>query len=233
MKRFALIATLVGLTCFVRADDHLNQLSKQEKKDGWKLLFNGKNLDGWRPYFPSGKIGDGWLVKDGLLVKQANTRGGDIMTADTYDNFELSWEWNLAKDGNNGIKYFILEERKKTIGHEYQILDDDGHPDGKKGKDRQLAAFYDVLPPAADKPFKGTGKWNHSRLVVKGNHVEHWLHGAKVLEYECGSERVLAAVQDSKFKKVEGFGQKVRGHILITDHKDECKFRNFKLRELK
>ena len=233
MKTLALIATLVGLGCAAHADDHLNQLSRQERKDGWRLLFNGKDLDGWRPYAPQGKIGAGWAVEDGLLVKKADTRGGDIMTVDTFEDFEFSWEWNLAKDGNNGVKYFIIEERRKTIGHEYQILDDAGHPDGKKGKDRQLAGFYDVLPAADDKPFKGTGKWNHSRLVVNGNHVEHWLNGAKVLEYECGSEHVLEAVQDSKFKNVNGFGLKVRGHILLTDHKDECKFRNLKLRELK
>lgn len=235
MKQFAIILTLAGLALpgALGAAGKINQLTEPEKQAGWRLLFNGSDLTGWRPYSAKGKIGDGWAVRNGLLIKQANTSGGDIMTVDTFEDFEFSWEWNLAKDGNNGVKYFIIEERGKTIGHEYQLLDDAGHPDGKKGKDRQLAGFYDVLPPADDKPFNGTGRWNNSRLVVKGKHVEHWLNGTKVLEYECGSEAVLAAVQDSKFKKVEGFGQKVRGHILITDHKDECKFRNLKLRELK
>ena len=232
MKPFTLILTLIALTGAAFADEPINQLSATEKKDGWRLLFNGSDLTGWRTYAPKGRIGEGWQVRDGLLVKQSKVRGGDIMTVDTYNDFEFSWEWNLAKNGNNGVKYFILEERRKTIGHEYQILDDAGHPDGKKGKDRQLAGFYDVLPPADDKPFKGTGEWNHSRIVVRGNHVEHWLNGAKVLEYECGSDHVLRAVQDSKFKQVDGFGRKVRGHILLTDHQDECLFRNLKLREL-
>ncbi len=210
-----------------------NTLTKQEKADGWKLLFNGKNLDGFRPYSPKGKIGEGWEVKDGLLIKKADTRGGDIMTKDTYENFEFKWEWNLAKDGNNGIKYMILEWRKKTVGPEYQLLDDFGHPDGKRGKDRQLAALYDVLPVSvAEKPRREPGQWNESRIVVRGNHAEHWLNGVKVLEYECGSPKLLAAVQDSKFRKEKDFGKKAKGHILITDHKDECKFRNLKVRVL-
>jgi hypothetical protein len=228
---FLVAAIAVGLSTAPAASN--NSLSDAEKAAGWRLLFNGENLDGWRTYAPNGTIRDGWQIEDGLLVKKANTSGGDIMTKDTFVDFEFSWEWNLAKNGNNGVKYFIIEERKRTIGHEYQILDDFGHPDGKKGKDRQVAALYDVLPPADDKPRRETGTWNQSRLVVKGNRVEHWLNGAKVLEYECGSQRLLDAVQNSKFKKVEGFGNKVRGHILLTDHKDECKFRNLKLRALK
>jgi hypothetical protein len=232
MKALLCILGAIAITALPASAGQPNTLSKAEKDAGWKLLFNGKNLDGFRPYNPSGKIGEGWQVADGLLIKKAKTRGGDIMTEDTFDDFELSWEWTLAKNGNNGIKYMILEERKRTIGHEYQILDDFGHPDGKKGKDRQVAALYDVIPPAADKPRREPGEWNQSRIIVKGNHAEHWLNGAKVLEYECGSKELLAAVQESKFKKVEGFGKKVRGHILITDHADECKFRNLKIRSL-
>lgn len=232
MKKIICILSAIALSGLSAAAGQPNSLSKKEKADGWKLLFNGKNLDGFRPYSPKGKIGVGWQVEDGLLVKKANTRGGDLMTKSTYNDFELKWEWNLAKDGNNGIKYMILEERKRTIGHEYQILDDFGHPDGKKGKDRQVAALYDVLEPAADKPRREPGEWNQSRILVKGNHAEHWLNGAKVLEYECGSKELLEAVQDSKFRKVENFGKKVRGHILITDHADECKFRNLKIRSL-
>jgi len=210
----------------------INQLTPKEKAEGWQLLFNGKNLDGFRTYKPGGTIGEGWQVKDGLLIKRANVRGGDIMTVETWNDFELKWEWNLAKNGNNGIKYMILEERKAPIGHEYQLLDDFGHPDGKKGRDRQLAALYDVLPTIKDKPRRQPGQWNQSRILVKGNHVEHWLNCVKVLEYECGSPKLLAAVQQSKFAKREGFGRKVRGHILITDHKDECRFRNLKIRRL-
>lgn len=216
-----------------KAAEKSNALTRAEKKDGWRLLFNGKSLDGWQPYSGKGEIGNGWAVRDGLLIKQADTKGGDIMTIDTFEDFEFSWEWNIAEAGNNGVKYFILKERGKAIGHEYQLLDDEKHPDGKNGTKRLLAAFYDVLPVDTEKTFNGTGEWNSSLLVVKGNHVEHWLNGTKVLSYECGSKAVMDAVKGSKFKSVEGFGKKVRGHILLTDHKDECLFRNLKLRELK
>lgn len=231
-SRFLLFLVLALAASAGRAGD-LNQLSAAEQKDGWRLLFNGRDLDGWRTYNPGGKIGDGWAVEDSLLIKKAKQRGGDMMTRETFNDFELSWEWRMSKNGNNGIKYFILEERKATIGHEYQMLDDAGHPDGRHGPIRQTASFYYVLPPAPDKPLKPVGEWNHSRIVVRGDHVEHWLNGAKVLEYDCGSAEVMKGVAGSKFKKVEGFGKKVRGHILLTDHGDECAFRNVKLREWK
>lgn len=225
----ALLALLLAASLATAAE--LNTLTDAEQKAGWKLLFDGKSLDGWRTYKAGGTIGKGWVIEDGLLKKQAKISGGDIMTVQPVEgDFELSWEWRIAKNGNNGIKYFITEERKGTLGHEYQMLDDEGHPDGKIGPHRQTASFYDVLPPKADKPLKPVGEWNHSRVLVQGNHVEHWLNGAKVLEYELGSDAVKAAVAKSKFKNIADFGTKVRGHILLTDHNDECWFRNVKLR---
>lgn len=232
MKSLVTFASLLAFTALTAAAD-LNTLTSAEQKDGWKLLFNGKSLDGWRTYKEGGKIGAGWIVEDGLLKKQAKISGGDMMTVQTTSgtaNWELSWEWRIAKNGNNGIKYFITEARKGTLGHEYQMLDDEGHPDGKVGAHRQTASFYDVLPPAKDKPTKPIGEWNTSRVVVKGNTVQHWLNAAKVLEYELGSTAVKEAVAKSKFSKIGDFGTKVTGHILITDHNDECWFRNVKLR---
>lgn len=232
MKSLVTFASLLAFTALIAAAD-LNTLTSAEQKDGWKLLFNGKSLDGWRTYKEGGKIGAGWIVEDGLLKKQAKISGGDMMTVQTTSgtaNWELSWEWRIAKNGNNGIKYFITEARKGALGHEYQMLDDDGHPDGKVGAHRQTASFYDVLPPAKDKPTKPVGEWNQSRIVVKGNAVEHWLNGKPVLEYELGSDAVKAAVAKSKFSKIGDFGTKVTGHILLTDHNDECWFRNVKLR---
>ncbi len=227
----ALLALLALAATAVAAD--LNTLTDAEKQAGWRLLFDGKSLTGWRTYKEGGKIGAGWIVEDGLLKKQAKISGGDIMTEQPVSgsvDWELSWEWRIAKNGNNGIKYFITEARKSAVGHEYQMLDDDGHPDGKIGPHRQTAAYYDVLPPAPDKPIKPVGEWNASRVVVKGSAVQHWLNGAKVLEYELGSAALKEAVAKSKFKKVEDFGTKVTGHILLTDHNDECWFRNVKLR---
>jgi hypothetical protein len=230
----ALLALLALAATAVAAD--LNTLTDAEKQAGWRLLFDGKSLAGWRTYKEGGKIGAGWVVEDGLLKKQAKISGGDIMTEQPVSgsaDWELSWEWRIAKNGNNGIKYFITEARKSAVGHEYQMLDDDGHPDGKIGPHRQTAAYYDVLPPAPDKPTKPVGEWNASRVVVKGSTVQHWLNGAKVLEYELGSAALKEAVAKSKFKKIEDFGTKVTGHILLTDHNDECWFRNVKLRTVK
>jgi len=153
------------------------------------------------------------------------------MTVDAYEDFDLSWEWRISKKGNNGIKYFITEERKAPVGHEYQMLDDEAFP---KLKAKSLtASFYDVLPAADEKRLFKPGAWNHSRIFVLGDTVEHWLNGERVLQYQLGGDEVLKAVQDSKFKKLEGFGSKIRGHILLTDHKDECCFKNIRIREFK
>ena len=232
MKAIALLAALV-LTSPLASAAELNTLTAAEQKAGWKLLFDGKSLAGWRTYKAGGTIGKGWVVEDGLLKKQAKISGGDIMIEQPIPataDWELSWEWRMSEKGNNGVKYFITEARKGTLGHEYQLLDDDGHPDGKVGPHRQTGSFYDVLPPTKDKPLKPVGEWNHSRVVVKGNTVQHWLNGAKVLEYELGSAAVKEAVAKSKFKNIGDFGTKVAGHILLTDHNDECSFRNVKLR---
>ena len=242
MKHFAITAfvclALVALlsSCSTTNDPSRrtapNLLTAKEKAGGWKLLFDGKSTTGWRGYKKQAMTDMGWKVEDGLLKKVAGERGGDIITAQTFHDFEFSWEWKVAPGGNNGVKYFVTEERASAPGHEYQMIDDLGHPDGKLGARRQTASFYDVLPPAADKKLNPPGEWNASRIVVRGNHVEHWLNGAKVLEYELGSDAVKAGLAKSKFKDVPKFGEKIDGHLLLTDHGDECFFRNLKVREL-
>ena len=214
------------------AAEPVNVLQPDEKVQGWRLLFDGHSLQGWHLYTKKAAPEAGWKVEDGLLKKLAKVRGGDIVTDATFTDFDLTWEWRVAAGGNNGVKYLVTEQRATAPGHEYQMIDDTGHPDGKLGAKRQTASFYDVLPPAADKPLKPVGEWNSSRILVQGNHVEHWLNGAKVLEYELGSEAVMAAVAASKFKNSVGFGTKIKGHIMLTDHQDECWFRNLKIREL-
>ncbi len=209
-----------------------NKLTSAEKKDGWTLLFDGKSTEGWRLYGSTNGPGPAWMVSEGMLKKAKDGKGGDIVTVKQFDNFELSWEWRVDVGGNNGIKYLVTEKRRGAPGHEYQMIDDEKHPDGKIGPTRQTAAFYDVLPPAAGKPSKPGGEWNQSRILIQGNHAEHWLNGAKVLEYELGSDAVKAAVAKSKFKTAEGFGTKITGHIMLTDHKDETWFKNMKIREL-
>jgi hypothetical protein len=226
-------ALLVGAftltTVFSRAAGP-NTLTEAEQAAGWKLLFDGRSLAGWRAYGSQARPGDGWKVEDGLLIKLKGVRGGDIITEQKFGDFELSWEWRIEAGGNNGIKYLVTEERRGAPGHEYQLIDDAGHPDGKLGPKRQTASFYEVLPPTADKPLKPPGEWNHSRIIIQGDRVEHWLNGAKVLEYTLGSDEVKAGIAASKFRNAAGFGEKIKGHIMLTDHQDACWFRNIKIR---
>ncbi|NBR84897.1 MAG: DUF1080 domain-containing protein [Verrucomicrobia bacterium] len=222
-------AMLLSLSLASAADSH-NTLTEAEKKDGWKLLFDGKTFTGWRGYRQKAMPAAGWEIQDGTLKTVAKVKGSEIITEQKFGDFDLVWEWRIAPAGNNGIKYCVLEERPKAPGHEYQMLDDDGHPDGKIGPHRQTASFYDVLPPAKDKKLKPVGEWNLSRILVQGNHCEHWLNGAKVLSFDLGSDEVKAGLAKSKFKNIPDFGTKVEGHIMLTYHNDECWFRNLKVR---
>jgi hypothetical protein len=210
-----------------------NQLSADEKAAGWQLLFDGKTTDGWHTFKKKTFPAHGWEVADGWL-HCLGTSGGDVISDATFDNFELEWDWKQARAGNSGLKYFVLETRPTVLGHEYQMIDDEREPDATLADGKRVtAAFYDVLKPTAHTPTKQPGEINHSRILVQGNHVEHWLNGAKVLEYECGSDAVKAAVAASKFKNVSGFGNKVVAHLLLQDHHSEVWFQNLKLRELK
>jgi hypothetical protein len=217
----------------VAAQSAAGGLTAAEKSAGWKSLFNGQSLQGWRLYNKKAEPGSGWKAEDGVLKKLARQKGGDIITEAAFEDFEFTWEWRVAPGGNNGVKYLVTEQRPSAPGHEYQLIDDAGHPDGKLGAKRQTASFYDVLPPNTEKVLKPAGEWNSSRILIQGHQVEHWLNGAKVLEYELGSEAVKAAVAGSKFKNAAGFGLKTKGHIMLTDHGDEAWFRNLKIRELK
>lgn len=194
----------------------------------WQALFDGKTTHGWRGYRQMGFPAKGWVVEDGCLHLLPHSRAGDIITIRKFNDFEFEWEWRIAPNGNNGIKYLVTEDRPKAPGHEYQMIDDTTVSDPRQ----QTAAFYGVLAAQANKPLKPPGEWNHSRVLVCGNHVEHWLNGVKVLAYELGSPEVKAAVAVSKFKNAPGFGEKITGHILLTYHYDETWFRNLRIREL-
>lgn len=207
-----------------------NTLTPAEKSAGWRLLFDGETMQGWRTY--ADKEPGGWEVVDGTMHAIAKVEGNAIITEEKFTDFEFSWEWKLPHAGNNGVKYFVTESRTKSPGHEYQMLDNEGHPDGKKGTDRQTAAFYDVLPPAAEKPLRKIGEWNYSRIVVRGDVVEHWLNGKNVLTYELGSDEVKAGLAASKFNDQAGFGDKIAGHLMLTYHQDDCWYRNLKIRSL-
>ncbi len=214
-----------------------NQLTEKEKADGWKLLFDGKTTQGWRSFKKQSFPDKGWAVEDGwlhCLGKGGGSKGGgDVITDPQFNDFDLQWEWKVAPAGNSGVKYFVIETRDEAIGHEYQMLDDEHAQGLDRGNRKQLtASFYAVLAPTQTPAVKPAGEINVSRILVRGNHVEHWLNGVKVLEYECGSETVKAGVAASKFKDKAGFGDKVRGHILLQDHNSHVWFRNVKIREL-
>jgi hypothetical protein len=225
MKAILILTVLVGAISLSAAEP--NQLTPEEKAAGWKSLFNGMDTSGWRQYGKQSPPGAGWKVEDGILKKLAKQKGGDIIHTNKFDDFEFAWEWRIEPKGNNGIKYLVTEQRPGAPGPEYQMIDDDG-----VAPLQRTASFYDVLPPQKSLAHE-PGQWNASRLLIKGNHVEHWLNGAKVLEYELGSDEVKAAVAKSKFKNAPKFGEKIQGHILLTDHGAEAWFRNLKIRELK
>ena len=205
-----------------------NKLSQKEMDEGWELLFNGKEIKEWRYYDSVSRKITGWTVSNGHLHKPSGIKAGNIMTNKTYDDYIFSWEWKLEDGGNNGVKYFITEERKAALGHEYQMIDD------KKVKDPFYSngSFYLIVKPIDGKPNLPMGSWNHSQIKVKGNNVEHWLNGIKILSYICGSKEVMDRVPKTKFKNVLNFGEKIKGHILLTDHKDACWYRNIKIKEL-
>jgi hypothetical protein len=205
-----------------------NRLSPEEKAAGWKLLFDGVSASQWRSFKKESFPRRGWVVEDGWLKCVPRGRGGDLISLEKFDNFELHWEWRIPSGANNGVKYFITEERSRPIGHEYQMIDDNVYKNPKG----QTASFYDVLPKKPHKPIRLAPESNHSKIIVRGNLVEHWLNGEQVLTYELGSPELLAAVARSKFKDVAGFGLKLRGHILLTEHNDEAWFRNIKIKEL-
>ncbi|MBN2506506.1 MAG: DUF1080 domain-containing protein [Verrucomicrobia bacterium] len=204
-----------------------NTLTPAEQAAGWRLLFDGQSPAHWRAFGKPGFPAQGWVVENGWLKKVAGIRGGDIITRETFTDFEFAWEWRFPARANNGVKYFVVEKRG-AVGHEYQMIDDSGRGPSKGG----TASFYEVLPPKAHAPVRLAPHSNQARIRVRGNRVEHWLNGEKVLEYDCGSDPVMAGVARSKFKNVNGFGRKLTGHILLTDHGSECAFRNLKVRPL-
>jgi hypothetical protein len=235
-----LLLTFASAQVMPSPDIPPNTLTAAEKKDGWKLLFDGKTMNGWRGAYMDSLPKKGWEVKDGMLMVRESgggeaSFGGDIVTIDEYSNFELKLDFKLTEGANSGIKYFVTEQLPKTpgsaIGLEYQILDDRKHPDAKLGinGNRTLASLYDLIP-AHEKKTRSIGRWNQARIVVRGKHVEHWLNGSEVLEFDRGDKEFLSHKAQSKFKDREGFGEAAKGHILLQDHGNQVFYRNIKIR---
>lgn len=237
MKRTLLFLVCVCCALSVCAQTP-NELTSKEQKQGWKLLFNGKNLDGWTSVGKSTPPRQGWTVEDGILIvnKKGEKRGGDIITEDQYSDFELVLDFKLTKAANSGIKYFFVNyEKGGWLGLEYQVLDDDNHPDAKAGRDgnRKTAALYDMLPVTGKKQMNPVGQWNHARIVAKGSKVTHYLNGKKVLSFDRKSDAYKEAWKKSKYKDSRPvFGDVEKGYILLQDHVDEVYFKNVKIRRL-
>lgn len=219
-----------------------NTISELEASEGWELLWDGKTTNGWRgaklDEFPE----KGWVIEDGILKVLKgdggeSTNGGDIVTTKPYKNFMLKVDFRITEGANSGIKYFVDTNLNKgegsAIGCEFQILDDRNHPDAKLGinGNRTLGSLYDLIAAPEDKPFR-SGFFNTAMVVVQGNHVEHWLNGVKIVEYERNTEEWNALVQTSKYKDWPNFGNAEEGLLLLQDHGDEVWFQNIKIKVL-
>jgi len=207
----------------------MNSLTTEERAAGWKLLFDGSNADAWRVY-RSQSGSPGWSSKDGTLAKNGPT--DDIITREQFGDFELALEWKLSPGGNAGIFYRGTEEYEKIYwsAPEYQLLDDSNHSDGGN-RLTAAGAAYGLYPSPAG-VVKPGGEWNSTRIVVKGPHVEHWLNGTKLLEYELWSPDWEAKVKASKFVEWPKYGRARRGHIAIQgDHEGDLALRNIRIRE--
>lgn len=221
-----------------------NSISFQEQHLGFELLFNGSNLQNWRNVYSQDSPSKRWKVENGaILVKSSDgsETGNDIVTRSNYSAFEFTFEFKITEGANSGIKYFVNENfdsgGKSGIGLEYQILDDDKHPDAQQGAagNRTLASLYDLIPPKKpDARFlKKPGQWNYGRIIVYPDHrVQHWLNGFLVVEYERKSPLFNALVARSKYQIFPGFGLQDEGPLLLQDHGDEVAFRSLKIRKL-
>ncbi len=199
----------------------------------WLFLFDGKTLNGWKEAQRDTLPDKSWYVENGILTfDPAIGHGSDIITTRSFKDFELSFEFKIAEGGNSGIKYFLLPNT--SLGCEFQIIDDNRHPDAKSGinGNHKTGGLYDIKPPDSSKRYKPAGKWNTGRIVVKGNHAEHWLNNEKVLEYERDSNAFKEAIAKSKFKNTQEFAQAVSSPVLLQAHGDKVSFRKIKIKEL-
>lgn len=254
------ITIAAALSLAVAGAAEPNTLTPEEKAAGWQLLWDGKTLDGWVGEKGGCKAppAKGWKIEDGILTVLPTSRitkggkweklpreqaalggGGDLVTKESFKDFELSVDFRLTPAANSGIKYFYDKNKFGGTCEEYQILDPE-HPDAKRGRNgnRRVAALYDMMPASADKVVRPAGEWNTAKIVSKGSHVEHWLNGKKVLEYERGSEQFREFVKRSKYKSSEKkdgarWGETPEGRIKLQDHTDSTvSFRNIKIRRL-
>ena len=218
-----------GVQSTAHGEASVTVVTPQERAAGWRPLFDGKSTAGWRGYKKS-DMPPGWQVVDGALTRVGG--GGDVITTDQFQNFELALEWKVAPGGNSGIFYRVTEEGEQSYhsGPEMQVLDDAGHQDGASRLTSAGSLYGIYAAPAGI--VKPAGEWNAVRIVVNGSHVEHWLNGVKVVDYELGSLDWEKRVGGAKFKEWPAYGRAKRGHIALQDHGDWVAFRNIKIKVL-
>ena len=234
--RLGLAVTLLWLlTAHISHAEEPNTLTPEEKRDGWCLLFDGKTTAGWRGY-RSTAMPASWKAENGSLLSrhEQGATTGDIVTEEQYGDFELTLEWKMAKGGNSGVMYRATEggEQVWETGPEYQILDNTGHMDGLNPL-ASAGACYAVFAPVKDVT-KPLGQWNQTRIVARGKHVEHWMNGEILLEYDVDSEHWRAHVKTSKYFWTAygkgNWGLSPQGHIALQDYGGAIEFRNIKIR---
>ena len=241
------VASYLSVAC--AAAQRPNELSTAERAAGWRWLFDGRSLAGWRGLGYDSVPTAHWRVVDGAIAKMPNAKvqrqadgqpaaGGDLMTVDSFRDFDLEFEWRVTPGANSGVKYNVSEElslkhagNHAALGFEYQVLDDVLHPDNKVAT-HLAGGLYDIIAPIATKPLRRVGEWNSARVVLLGNHGEHWLNGVKIVEYDLATPRLDSLLEQSKYKPIPGFAERRRGHIVLQDHGDEVYFRNIRIREL-
>ncbi len=214
--------------------EQYNVLTDTEKEDGWKLLFDGKTTKGWRG-FNRDSIGSGWTVEDGFLIAPGlgGDIGGDVISEEQFENFDLKLEWKVTEGGNSGIFFHVLEGDYPAVyatGPEYQLIDDIGFPQ-KLEEWQSTGANYAMNPPKNAK-IKPAGEWNSSEIIVNGPHVTHYLNGIKVVEYELWSEEWEELVKNGKWKNYPDYGKAKKGHLGLQDHGNKIYFRNIKIKVL-
>jgi hypothetical protein len=247
----SIIAIVVALgASSLTAQANPNQLTAAEKAAGWRLLFDGKTLAGWRGLGYDTVPTAHWNVVGGAIHKIPSGNvpkmpdgqpavGGDLMTVDTFGDWELSFQWKVASGANSGVKYNVDEafslknaSNHAALGFEYQVLDDSLNEDNKLASHR-AGALYELFAANDKKRLEPVGQWNSARIVFKGNHGEHWLNGQKVVDFDLGTPRMDSALAKSKYRTIKGFADRRTGHIILQDHGDEAYYRAIKIRELK
>jgi len=240
-KTILCIAILLGFVTRMSADCNKdNKLTPKEKSAGWMLLFDGKSLSGWHGY--NGQDTKSWAVED-CTLKSVGTEGNygsdlraDLVTAQQFENFELSIDWKASKGGNSGVMYAVVEDPKYKAawmtGPEYQFIDDIGFPD-KLEEWQKAGANYAMHLPNNQKQLKPVGEWNNTRIVVNGPHVEHWLNGKKILEFERWNTEWTKLRNSGKWKEAPDYGLAKKGHIVLQDHGSVFWFKDIKIREIK